>query len=322
MKSTRFDLDLLACPRCLSRLRCGQGSLVCDSCAESFQVVEDIPCFAPTNDFYEAYASDGFALYKASPPGLKGVILQVLPFWSWREWRFWRDVVPQCDRLLDIGCGRGRQIFAERARATIGFESAISFASECATHYDSVIVGDLPRLPFGSETFDVVVSSHVIGHVPVERKDQLITEVARMLKPGGVTAHIIETDSVHPAVVAAKSRPEAYRQKFIEQHGHIGLESAEVAIRRFEHHGFRLQRRMLVDAIIPSALTLRTFFNHPDFEDLPELRWPRRLERWTAASSVVNAAYEVGMGAFHYTLEQWLGRSAHAQFIMVAFDKP
>ena len=180
----------------------------------------------------------------------------------------------------------------------------------------------MPRLPFRSGLFDAVVSSHVIGHVAVGEKDELVREIVRVLKPGGMTAHIIETDSAHPAVAAAKSRPRAYQEKFIDQHGHIGLEPASRVIKRFEDGGLRLVERRLVDAVIPSAMNTRRFFNDPDFASIPHLQWSRRFARWTAASSVANAAYEVGAGTFHHTWEKWFGDPDRAQFILVAFQKP
>jgi SAM-dependent methyltransferase len=313
--------DLLACPFCLDKLRLDHDALTCTGCDRRFSVLDGVPCFSATNDFYDAYADNGFSPYKNSPPGAKGLVLRFLPFWSWREWRFWRAVVPKCDRLLDLGCGRGRQLFAERSRYTVGFDSAIGFARECANHYDLSVVGNFPNLPFPSESFEAVVSSHVMGHVPVELKDKLLEEIARILRPGGVTAHIIETDSAHPAVVAAKSKPDAYREKFIDQHGHIGLELADLALRRFEAHGFRIRELRLVDAIVPSVLNIRNLFSHADFANVPELKWSRRFDRWTASSFFVNAGYEVGMGIFHRTFEQWFGNPRNAQFILVAFDK-
>jgi SAM-dependent methyltransferase len=232
-------------------------------------------------------------------------------------------VIPaNTERLLDLGCGRGRQLFVARSQETIGDDSSLRFLRDCAAHYHTVALGTLPRLPFRSGAFDVVVSSHVIGHVPVADKDMLIEEIARTLRPGGITAHIIETDSDHPAVTAATAKPAAYRQPFVDQHGHVGLEHAEKVIARFEHSGFRLRKRYLVDAIIPSVLNIRRFFNHAEFANLPGLTWSRRLDRWTAANPIVNAAYEVAMGVFHRTFEQWFGKPCRAQFILVAFEKP
>ncbi|MBI3529599.1 MAG: methyltransferase domain-containing protein [Betaproteobacteria bacterium] len=313
-------LDLLACPQCKGKLEANAAHLVCNRCGHDYAVLEGIPCFASPDRFY-----DEFALvhcpFAASPSGLKRVTLGVLPFWSWQEWKFWDRVIPRCDRLLDFGCGRGRGIFIERSRETVGYDGSLTFLRDCAPRYSAVALGQLPRLPFASSLFDVVASSHTVGHVSIEDKDHLISEIARVLRPGGVTAHIIETDSAHPAVSAAKRNSQAYRKQFVEQHGHVGLEPAQRVIQRFESHGLRLNKMQLVDAILPSVLNYRTFFDVPDYQNLPEIRWPRMLSRMSAASGIVNAAYEVGMGVFHSSAEQWFGKPERAQFIHVVFHK-
>ena len=318
----RNKIDVLACPNCLGSLDNVKSALVCRKCERRFLVEDAIPCFAHTNLFYDSYAEE-HCPYALSPAGIKGFVLRFLPFWSWREWRFWRLTIPdKTPCLLDLGCGRGRELFVSRAQKTVGYDSSLQLLRDCAVHYDAVALGTLPRLPFRSGAFDVVVSSHVIGHIPAVDKDALIEEIDRTLRPGGITAHIIETDSDHPAVTAAKAKVEAYRQRFVDQHAHVGLKPAQQVIARFERRGFRVRKRFLVDAIIPSVLNVRRFFNHPDFADLPGLAWSRRLDRWTAANPVVNAAYEIFMGGFHRTFEQWLGRPSRAQFILVAFEKP
>src|SRR6266576_1876810 len=113
-----IKIDLLACPHCGGSLE-ANSALVCSSCRESYVLVDGIPCFAAPDEFYDEYASR-HCPFAASPSGLKGKLLHCLPFWSWREWKFWRRVVPKCDRLLDFGCGRGRGVFLERARETVG----------------------------------------------------------------------------------------------------------------------------------------------------------------------------------------------------------
>jgi SAM-dependent methyltransferase len=313
-------MDLLTCPRCRSGLSLASDALACEVCHQVYPVVEGIPCFCDPDPFYDRYSTE-HCPFAASPRGLKGIALRVLPFWSWREWRFWRHVIPSCDRLLDLGCGRGRELFLERARETVGYDGSLSFLRDCARRYTAVALGRLGRLPFGSASFDVVTSSHALGHVPPPLKDELIAEIARVLKPGGTTAHVIETDSAHSAVLAAKEDSERYRAQFVDQHGHVGLEPASRVISRFEAHGLRLRHCRLVDALVPSVLNYRIFFDVPGYANLPELRWVRLLSGWTAKSRLVNAAYEVGFGAVHLTLEQWVGRPDFAQFILASFVK-
>ena len=85
----------LACPRCLAQVAGDEARLVCSGCGEIYPIVDGIPCFAPTDTFYDDYASE-HCPYGLSPAGLKGLILRLLPFWSWREWQFWSRTIPRC----------------------------------------------------------------------------------------------------------------------------------------------------------------------------------------------------------------------------------
>lgn len=313
-------MDLLACPACHGDLRSTGNELICGGCHQRFPLSDGIPCFSPSEGFYDSYAEE-HCPFHLSPSGLKGYALRVLPFWSWREWRFWRQAIPSCRRLLDIGCGSGRQLFTERAQEPIGYDGGLQFAKNCAMHYSATAVGQLPKLPFQSGIFDVVVSSHVIGHVALDQKDALISEISRVLRPGGITAHIIETDSEHPIVEAAKQDPETYRKQFIEQDGHIGLEQASRIIERFEKQGFAVTKLRVVDAILPSLQNYRKYLNHPRFSQIPGVARLQRMNQWQTQSAIANACYEVGMGLFHQTIEQWMGNPERAQFILVSLVK-
>src|SRR5260370_34417879 len=271
-------MDLIACINCHSELQGGLDRLVFLACSRTYPIIDGIPCFSEADVFYDEYASR-HCPFAASPTGMKRAILQVLPFWSWREWKFWRRAIPQCGRLLDFGCGRGREIFLERAREVVGDDGSLAFLRDCARRYTATALGQLPQLPFHSAQFEVVASSHTIGHLPIEHKEALAAAIACVLVPGGITAHIIETDSDHPAVLAAKKNRGAYRKQFVEQHGHVGLESANRVIERFERRGFRLKECSLVDAILPSVLNFRRFFDAPGLADLPEIRWARHFSR-------------------------------------------
>ena len=74
--------------------------------------------------------------------------------------------------------------------------------------------GDAHRLPFAGGTFNCVVSSHVVPHL----RDPLaaFVEMARVLKPGGIVAHVI------PDLRYAPRRRET-RHPFADQpHGWYG----------------------------------------------------------------------------------------------------
>ncbi|MEX0785886.1 MAG: class I SAM-dependent methyltransferase [Dehalococcoidia bacterium] len=84
--------------------------------------------------------------------------------------------------VLEIGTGAG-VIAAHLARASRSLLSVDVVDERVATGFDFCLVGS-ERLPCGSETFDVVVSNHVVEHVD----DQLmhLREIRRVMRPSGV----------------------------------------------------------------------------------------------------------------------------------------
>jgi ubiquinone/menaquinone biosynthesis C-methylase UbiE len=51
---------------------------------------------------------------------------------------------------------------------------------------DHVLHADARSLPWPSASFDAVVASHVLGHVPASVANAIAEEAARVLRPGGV----------------------------------------------------------------------------------------------------------------------------------------
>ena len=111
------------------------------------------------------------------------------------------------ERVLDVGCGRGlltvgaaRRLLSGRVvgidvwkRGAITGNRAHSVLENARIEHVSdrveVKEGDARELPFGNETFDVVVSNFVV-HEMNSRQDReaMMSEVARVLKPGGQVA--------------------------------------------------------------------------------------------------------------------------------------
>ena len=222
------------------------------------------PTFAPSSrdaeTFYENYVQHHVP-YHLNSAGLKGWILHFLPYWSWREWRFWKRYVPTNGVLLDLGSARGREVFAARSGASIGLDIAPTALKECAQHYQLASRSNLFPIPLRDRSADCVVTSHVLGHVAAEEKDRVLAEIARVLKPGGNSIHVVETDSTHPLVTFAKHYPDLYQRYFVEPDGHIGAGDAGGCDRAFRASRFAARslpqdgRRSLPSA--PDAETLR-----------------------------------------------------------------
>ncbi len=159
--------------------------------------------------------------------------------WLVRKQRFFiRGLAGKSGTALDLGCGGGWKLFTTAGRVTGVDLSALSLKG-ASTIYDSVAVADLARLPFASNSFDTIVSSDVIGHIPLEYKDDVIEEVYRVLKPGGYCLHYIEAEGDDPLTLFAKKHPELYQRYIIGPEGHEGLESPEATMARFRRVGFK-----------------------------------------------------------------------------------
>jgi SAM-dependent methyltransferase len=104
-------------------------------------------------------------------------------------------------RVLDLGCGRGRHLHAlywndvplhvvgldlshdEVKAALDGFFQLPPPDPHSPLRSASVSAGDAGRLPFCDNSFDRIICSEVLEHVP--DPDLVLSEIARILKPGG-----------------------------------------------------------------------------------------------------------------------------------------
>jgi len=97
---------------------------------------------------------------------------------------FIQDFYCRDKRVLDIGCGEGE--FLRRDPEHIeGVEPNEDAVRRLRGAGLKVTQGKLPNLPFPEESFDVVHSRNVIEHLDIPTAYTLVTEGARVLKPGG-----------------------------------------------------------------------------------------------------------------------------------------
>ncbi len=140
--------------------------------------------------------------------------------------------------ILDLGCGGGRHYFCDYGQV-VGIDPVLELLQMSRKIYAEVYHGSALTLPFADNSFDYVVSSDVIGHIPVEAKDTLFREVYRVLKKGGRAVHVIETDSTNRWYRLAHQHPDLFQRYFVDGPGHIGLELPTRLRARFLKHGFK-----------------------------------------------------------------------------------
>jgi 2-polyprenyl-3-methyl-5-hydroxy-6-metoxy-1,4-benzoquinol methylase/uncharacterized protein YbaR (Trm112 family) len=97
------------------------------------------------------------------------------------------------DTLLDIGCNWGRWCVAASRKGyrVIGIDPALGSIMAAKRMCQQLgvtpgfVVGDARYLPFAGHSFDRVFSYSVLQHFSKENARQALTEVARVLRPGG-----------------------------------------------------------------------------------------------------------------------------------------
>lgn len=98
--------------------------------------------------------------------------------------------------LLDVGCGGGilAEELARRGADVTGIDMSVSSLAVANRHAGTgasrpavrYAAGDALALPFADASFDAIVSSDFLEHVP--DLGRCVREMARVLKPGGVLA--------------------------------------------------------------------------------------------------------------------------------------
>ncbi|MCF6239888.1 MAG: class I SAM-dependent methyltransferase [Bacteroidales bacterium] len=150
------------------------------------------------------------------------------------------------DLILDIGCGEGRHtISAGQKQGTIcvgadfGFENLVETKKKLAFHNaiddlncKSIDLScmDITTLPFKDNSFDVVICSEVLEHIPDD--NQALSELARIVKPGKTLA--ISVPRYWPEKICWMLSDEYFNANM----GHVRIYKKNPLIRCVESFGF------------------------------------------------------------------------------------
>lgn len=108
------------------------------------------------------------------------------PIWLQRYWQRTRhkiilDFVKGTDRVLDIGCGTSRIVLD--LPGAVGMDILQNKLRWLKPRHERLVRGSCDHLPFDDASFDCVINSEVIEHVP--DVPEIMVEMWRVLRPGG-----------------------------------------------------------------------------------------------------------------------------------------
>jgi dolichol-phosphate mannosyltransferase len=161
------------------------------------------------------------------------------PIWLQRYWQRSRHriiltFIQRNASVLDIGCGSSR-IILDLPEA-VGMDILHRKLRWLQPQHGKLVRASCLSLPFRSESFDVVVNSEVIEHVPDD--PVILEEMWRVLRPGGKL--ILGTPDYSRRLwillewIYGKILPGAYAHEHITHYTHAGLR------KRLEERGFEI----------------------------------------------------------------------------------
>jgi ubiquinone/menaquinone biosynthesis C-methylase UbiE len=194
----------MACPLDGTSLRSSGGSLACERNHE-FAIEEEVPVFAsdPRREFEpQNHPPCAIDINSKIEPFVNNWIVNTngnlywkvrgkLPRYPIPRWPFENG---EGKTLVDLGCGWGRWCLAA---AGAGFQpvgvdvhldalQAATRVSKQSGKNNRYLCADIEKLPFRSNTMDMVFSYSVLQHLDRAKVERILSEAARILKPGGV----------------------------------------------------------------------------------------------------------------------------------------
>lgn len=148
--------------------------------------------------------------------------------------------------ILDLGCGDGQltvRIAATGARV-VGLDSSAQMAAAARARGIEVTEGSAEQMPYSSQSFDAVFSNAMLHWV--RDQDAMLSEVRRVLKPGG--RFVAEMGGLgNIAAIRVALMAVASRYGFDGREDNVNYyPTPEIYTRRLEQHGFSVERIELI----------------------------------------------------------------------------
>jgi len=104
----------------------------------------------------------------------------------------WLRCLPADARLLDLGCGGGKDAgdLGQHGYRVVGLDRTSALLSAGRRRYPSLslVRADLRQLPFQAMSFDGLWAAASLMHLPKPVARRILTDLCRLVRPGGLFA--------------------------------------------------------------------------------------------------------------------------------------
>ncbi len=180
-------------------------------------------------------------------------------------------------KVLDAGCGGGRHLseaFRARGVSVVGIDlnrddalkahnttKIMRHEGEHGGGESLVMVSDVTRLPFADASFDIVICSEVLEHIPDHA--QAIAEIIRVLKPG--KSLVVSVPRYLPERICWALSEDYHNEKG----GHIRIYHTRELIRLLEKAGTTCVDTGLAHALHSPYWWIKCMVGHKNDSALP-----------------------------------------------------
>ncbi len=132
---------------------------------------------------------------------------QIADHFSDTRYKPWPGVVsflqglPPESHILDVGCGNGKYLSVRQDCHMYGCDPCDKLATIAKEKHPSasVVVANGLCLPYATASMDAIISIAVLHHLSTSDRDLFLSEVQRVLKPGGsLLLTVWTTEAVKP----------------------------------------------------------------------------------------------------------------------------
>lgn len=146
--------------------------------------------------------------------------------------------------VLDAGCGTGRHLREMIRRPDIKIvgldkndhqlheaRASLQEIPDAQSDNGLVMKADIRKLPFAAASFDCVICSEVLEHIPEQQ--EALTELVRVLRPQGII--VISVPRYYPERICWLISPEYHNS----DGGHIRMYKKRMLLQMLEDHGIK-----------------------------------------------------------------------------------